>query len=1354
MMRRFTIRDYEIEIDDICEYYNEILIAFKHIAEKSKENFLDNCRQCKDLDELVENAYIYGWKEIDSCLDSLMTVLVKFKIYNYSKEDIYKIYVDNYFNYEKMYIECCWPYFEIVMTEQQLEELRTQQKIGSSRWEGGGFGIKGAVKGAVTAWGMNQVSKGIRTFFASIGTRMDNAKIKKLKNKVFEDKAFLEKLAVRVKKCCNNISIVLIEILRLTGRIDDITGWDFEQSTTIYKNSFYADTQKLEMLVEALKLYPYNWDIYLELFQSTSRFDHQVASVAAYFGFEMELQNYFIEQVPVDEIFFSDAVLDDAVSIQSVWENYENLSKKLQQMGLVDSAGILRKSLLEDFQFFDETEMLESALAEMRRRLRKVERVSCHSMNDVRNVFRTYEKSYKSSAEKAMYELALHNRENNPAGDYVVIAEEPFSDKCATMIRMDGENLIQNTLLYYEEITDESENQVAFIFTDRCLYVSSSQYKNYRTTFNNVRKVEIKKDQDIYYLIINIDGEQDNLKLALPEYKESYKLDEFINQLIQCGERYKANREAESIIIHRWNRIDKNKLNDFDTVLNLLNGANKVSGFEGNIKAEMKEYLTKIKLIELRKQIASLLDAGEVKSNVLEDIKKEVKECNFLSDEARKETLNEIENTRYILQQQSLDKFISSKGGFDCQLKTRSNYQFAQEIMSKTDEKSKKRNDIVAISNFIKKCDEAISHAKYYEQERMDVFSDNIIYMVILYVAYHIVQKGINFLCNTFWSDVGDVAPIRLTLWLIVLFVTRKNIKSVFQKIGKGIQILSEYRKQLKEIDAFKDLFQKDVKFLNQTILGISTLALCVVTIGVCANCFQDLKTTVNAVVAEPYNISNEVEKIEDENYVFTDSDSTYVTEAEMTDLSMEEKQEDSVKDDSRADASPWSIDYLKYTLESNDFELCEFSQEEERLLEKLEEDNLEKVYLRLTPNLYENEVFVQSFEESEWVYKGELKKEKPDGYGSIFRAINIGDDVRPCYVYQVVYEGQFSKGKFSGYGKKYYYFHDDGDMSNYSIGIRQSDDPQQYITDYFNELEYIGNFEDSVYSGKGNLFSYPSKYFFLSDTHRGDALSDTSDPAYRWLSITTGEFKKGEANGKIKDYFGNYLYYDGEMKNDLKNGKGTLYYELSNQVKYEGEFLADEIRGEGTLYSFEGEEICTGEWRSNMCGIINADDYISPNIGIQEEEELFNDDEMSGYVQEDNEIMTDSFLYHEDMPQSAYESDADLYYSEDPDPVLENYGFYSEEGDAGYGYVLEDSARRYLTADELSYMSKSELRLARNEIYARHGRMFDSADLQNYFNSMDWYYGTIPAAEFDESVLNEYEKANLILIREIENSK
>lgn len=86
--------------------------------------------------------------------------------------------------------------------------------------------------------------------------------------------------------------------------------------------------------------------------------------------------------------------------------------------------------------------------------------------------------------------------------------------------------------------------------------------------------------------------------------------------------------------------------------------------------------------------------------------------------------------------------------------------------------------------------------------------------------------------------------------------------------------------------------------------------------------------------------------------------------------------------------------------------------------------------------------------------------------------------------------------------------------------------------------------------------------------------------------------------------------------------------------------------------------------------------------------------------------------------------------------------------------YVLPDSARRFLSADELLGFSAEECHLARNEIYARHGRRFVDPALQRYFDAKDWYVGTVEPEDFSEEVFNEYEWANCQLILAYEKEK
>ena len=70
----------------------------------------------------------------------------------------------------------------------------------------------------------------------------------------------------------------------------------------------------------------------------------------------------------------------------------------------------------------------------------------------------------------------------------------------------------------------------------------------------------------------------------------------------------------------------------------------------------------------------------------------------------------------------------------------------------------------------------------------------------------------------------------------------------------------------------------------------------------------------------------------------------------------------------------------------------------------------------------------------------------------------------------------------------------------------------------------------------------------------------------------------------------------------------------------------------------------------------------------------------------------------------------------------------------AASDYIIADSNSRYLTYEDVGSLSLQQVNYAKNEIFARHGRKFVSAELQNYFNSQDWYTGTYEPEYFDNN--------------------
>ncbi|MCI8886591.1 MAG: YARHG domain-containing protein [Hungatella sp.] len=85
--------------------------------------------------------------------------------------------------------------------------------------------------------------------------------------------------------------------------------------------------------------------------------------------------------------------------------------------------------------------------------------------------------------------------------------------------------------------------------------------------------------------------------------------------------------------------------------------------------------------------------------------------------------------------------------------------------------------------------------------------------------------------------------------------------------------------------------------------------------------------------------------------------------------------------------------------------------------------------------------------------------------------------------------------------------------------------------------------------------------------------------------------------------------------------------------------------------------------------------------------------------------------------------------------------------------YLFEDSDRRYLGEQEMEYYTAQELRLARNEIFARRGRIFQDETIAAYFSTKPWYRGTINPNKFDYDQLNACEKANVLLIQKLEET-
>ena len=98
------------------------------------------------------------------------------------------------------------------------------------------------------------------------------------------------------------------------------------------------------------------------------------------------------------------------------------------------------------------------------------------------------------------------------------------------------------------------------------------------------------------------------------------------------------------------------------------------------------------------------------------------------------------------------------------------------------------------------------------------------------------------------------------------------------------------------------------------------------------------------------------------------------------------------------------------------------------------------------------------------------------------------------------------------------------------------------------------------------------------------------------------------------------------------------------------------------------------------------------------------------------------------------------------------SYEFGGYSGELVMPGKYPEMSTREITKNELLKKSKEELKIMRNEVYARYGMIFKKGgDMEKYFSRQDWYYGNL---ENTEKFLSQLERDNIKAVIEAESQK
>lgn len=236
---------------------------------------------------------------------------------------------------------------------------------------------------------------------------------------------------------------------------------------------------------------------------------------------------------------------------------------------------------------------------------------------------------------------------------------------------------------------------------------------------------------------------------------------------------------------------------------------------------------------------------------------------------------------------------------------------------------------------------------------------------------------------------------------------------------------------------------------------------------------------------------------------------------------------------------------------------------------------------------------------------------------------------------------------------------------------------------------------------------------------------------------------------------------YD-EILTLIHTEQGSYLLYTQNAIGILGDFYDADIR----LYRYDGEKLYVdmmifpkgfgsdvdeyAVWHNNNQGEIMSEELIS---GTDQDGKYLDDEHQSKRIKE---LFAEYGIVTCEQP-SMWSSFEDLFSADTDHKVLMKLKMWSSDYSMDEKlyhfnetkFLLPGSSSVYLTKEDLEGLSQGELRLARNEIYARHGLIFQDKTLTDYFTAKGFYYPvkkTVPDTE-----LNQYEIANLNLIISME---
>lgn len=312
-MKELLLLGQPLQISKEREAYNRVRLSFQKEADCAQERFAQAYEAYHSIDDVVQRAPEQAMKCIDPVVQTCVQTLLKHNILSVDEASFKEHYSECYTDWAEAFLTVYDQYAEIVMDQQQLDEYRVARRQNRSRWQGGGFGVSGAIKGAATAGALNMISGAGHMVVNGVGKIISSISAGIQKDKIFHDPQTYKTLSQGVWDAAFSLHFALIDSLNAVGAdakpLAGMVSEEDEATAAAMLNNAKITTsedQRQTAITQSFLLNPYQEEWYRYVLDAYGDQDGSLSKLEKHFGLTIIQQEKgrqleeFAQTLPLD----------------------------------------------------------------------------------------------------------------------------------------------------------------------------------------------------------------------------------------------------------------------------------------------------------------------------------------------------------------------------------------------------------------------------------------------------------------------------------------------------------------------------------------------------------------------------------------------------------------------------------------------------------------------------------------------------------------------------------------------------------------------------------------------------------------------------------------------------------------------------------------------------------------------------------------------------------------------------------------------------------------------------------------------------------------------------------------------